>query len=219
MSVCSPQEFLRTPCLPELYLVVRIADAESATPAALGRFVVGDAVSPLPANLAARTTKEVLDKLVDGDAMPTDLRSQFEAAVRLGPAVPDDRQLRRPTEQHRQTCDTLQATEDALRSARQDLVHQRKMHDGATERLPSRNDDLQVQVTKLVETLDRNHCHGRRGHGRHGNPASCEDLALSRSQAHRFPMLCSQLWRNSALPTIHGLTSIMRHGIRPCRFF
>ena len=41
-------------------------------------------------------------------------------------------------------------------SARQDLVHQRKMHDAATERLQSRIDDLQVQVTKLVQTLDRN---------------------------------------------------------------
>ena len=66
--------------------------------------------------------------------------------------MPDDGQLRKLTEQQRQTCDTLQATEDALRSARQDLVHQRKMHDAATEHPQSRIDNLQVQVTKLVQT-------------------------------------------------------------------
>ena len=37
---------------------------------------------------------------------------------------------------------------------RQDLVHQKKLHSAATDRLQSRMDDLQVQVTKLVQTLD-----------------------------------------------------------------
>ena len=156
MSVCSSQEFLCTPRLPELSLAIWAAAWEPATPAALGGFLVDDALSPLSASLAARTRKEVLDKLVDGDFVPVDPLSQFEAAVRTGPAVPDDGQLRQLTEQHRQMCDTLQASEDALRSARQDLVHQRKMHDAATECLQSRIDDLQVQVTKLVHTLDHN---------------------------------------------------------------
>ena len=88
--------------------------------------------------------------------MPIDLLSQFEAAVRPGPVVADDGRLRKLTEQHRQTSDTLQATENALRLARQDLVHQRKMHDAATERLQSRINDLQVQVTKLVHAQDCN---------------------------------------------------------------
>ena len=156
MSVCSPQDFLRTPRLPELSLAVCTAAGEAATPAEFGGFLVDDALSPPPASSVARTTKEVLDKLVDGDFVPIDLLSQFEAAVRPRPAVQNGGQLRKLTEQHHQTCDTLHATEDALRLARQDLVHQRKMHDAATERLQSRIDDLQVQVTKLVKTLDRN---------------------------------------------------------------
>ena len=145
------------PRLSELSLAVWTVAGEAATPAALGGFLVDGALSPLPASSAARTKKEVLDKLVDGDSVPIDLLSQFEAAVRPGRAVPDDGQLRKLTEQHRHTCDTLQTTEDAQRSARQDLVHQRKMHDVATERLQSRIDDVQVQVTKLVQTPDRNH--------------------------------------------------------------
>ena len=154
MSVCSPQEFLRTSCLPEASLAVWTATGEVATPAPLGGFLVDDALSPLPANSAAPTTKEVQDKLVDGDCVPIDPLLELEAAVGPGPAVPDDGQLPKLTK--RQTCDTLQATEDALRSAREDLVHQRKMHDAATERLHSPIDDLKVQVTKLVQTLDRN---------------------------------------------------------------
>ena len=34
-------------------------------------------------------------------------------------------------------------------------MHQKKSHSGTTDRVQSRIDDLQVQVTKLVQTLDR----------------------------------------------------------------
>ena len=155
MSMCSPHELLRTPRLPQLSLAVWTAAGEVDAPAELGGFLVDDAFSPLPINSAARTTEEVLDKLVDGDSVPIDLLSQFEAAVQPGAAGREEAQLRQLSDQHRRTCETLQATEDALLSARQDLVHQKKLHSSTTERLQSRIDDLQVQVTKLVHTLDR----------------------------------------------------------------
>ena len=101
MSVCSPQEILRTPRLPELSLAVWTAAGEAATPAALGGFLVDDALSPLRTSSAARTTKEVLDKLVHGNSVPIEVLLQFEAAVRPGPAAPDDGQLRKLTEQDR----------------------------------------------------------------------------------------------------------------------
>ena len=153
MSMCSPHELLRTPRLPELSLAVWTAAGEVDTRAGLGGFLVDHAFSPLPTNPAARTTKEVLDKLVNEDSLPIDLLSQFEAAVQPGAVEKEDAQLRKLSEQRRM-CGTLQATEDALLSARQDLVHQKKMHNNTTERLQSRIDDLQVQVTKLVQTLD-----------------------------------------------------------------
>ena len=154
MSVCSPHEFLHTPRLPELSLAVWTAAGDVATPAELGGVFVDDAFSPPPTNSAARTKKEVLDKLVDGGFVPINPPSQFEAAFRPGPVAQDDTQLRKLSEQHRRTCNSLQATEDALLSARQDLVHQKKLHSAATELLQSRIDDLQVQVTKLVQTPD-----------------------------------------------------------------
>ena len=98
MSVRSPHEFLCTPRLPELSLAVWIAAGEVTTPAEVGGFLVDDALSPPPASSAARTTKEVVDKLVNGDSMPIDVLSQFEAAVRPGPAAQDDAQLRKLTE-------------------------------------------------------------------------------------------------------------------------
>ena len=78
MSVCSPQEFLHIPRLPEL----------SLAPAELSGFLVDDALSPPPASSAARTTKEVLDKLADGDFVPMDLLSQFEARSARGLLCP-----------------------------------------------------------------------------------------------------------------------------------
>ena len=155
MSMCSPHELVRTPRLPELCLAVWTVAGEVDTPAGLGGFLVDDAFSPLPTNSAARTTKEVLDKLVDGDSVPIDLPSQFEAAVRPGAAGKEEAQLRQLSYQHRRTCEILQAREDAQLSARQDLLHQKKLHSSTTERLQSRIDGLQVQVTKLVQTLDR----------------------------------------------------------------
>ena len=115
MSMCSPQDFLRTPRLPELSLAVWTAAGEAAIPAELGGFLVDDAVSPPPASSAARTRKEVLHTLVDRDSIPIDVLSQFEAAVRPGRVVQDDGQLHKLTKQDRQTCTTLQATENALR--------------------------------------------------------------------------------------------------------
>ena len=81
MSMCSPHELLRTPRLPELSLAVWTEAREVATPAELGGFSVNDAFSPLPTNSAVRTTKEVVDKLVDRDSVPIDLLLQFDAAV------------------------------------------------------------------------------------------------------------------------------------------
>ena len=46
MLVCSPQEFLRAPRLPELSLAVWTTAREAATPAELGGFLVDDALSP-----------------------------------------------------------------------------------------------------------------------------------------------------------------------------
>ena len=81
MSMCSPHELLRTPRLPQLSLAVCIAAGEVDTPAELGGFLVDDAFSPLPTNSAACTTKEVLNKLVDGNCVAIDQLSQFQAAV------------------------------------------------------------------------------------------------------------------------------------------
>ena len=51
-------------------------------------------------------------------------------------------------------CEKLQAIEDTLHSARLDPSHQKKLHGVATRRLQARIDDLQVQATRLVKTLD-----------------------------------------------------------------
>ena len=137
-----------TPRVPKLSLAVWIMTGGTNTPThrsgaspALGGFLTDDASSPPSAAFAARTTKVVLDKLVDGDSVPIDLFSQFEAAV--PPATPgrNDAQLRQMTDRHRQTCETMQATEDVLLSACRDLAHQKKMHGDATRQL---QDDLQV---------------------------------------------------------------------------
>ena len=75
MSMCSAHEVLRTPRLPELSLAVWTEARDVATPAELGGVLVDDALSPPPTSSAARTTKEVQDKLVDGDSVPIDLLS------------------------------------------------------------------------------------------------------------------------------------------------
>ena len=111
-----------------------------------------------------------------------------------------------------------------LLSERQDLVHQRKLHSAATERLQSRIDDLQVQVSKLVQTLDRN-CTTAKGMGTVDTrisrlPRPCFlSLANSLTEAHKSPTPYSQLWRSYALRTTHGLTNIMRRGMCLCQFF
>ena len=91
---------------------------------------------------------------MDGYSVPIDLSLQFEAAV--PPVTPgkSDAQLRQMTDRHRQACETLQATEDPLLSARRDLTHHKKLHEDAAGRLQARIDDLQVQVTRLVKTLE-----------------------------------------------------------------
>ena len=103
-------------------------------------------------NLCGPTTKEVLDKPVDGDWVPIDLSLQFEAV--LQPVTPrrNDAQLCRMTDRHRLTCQKLQATEETLLSARQALAHQKKMHDEATGRLQAQIDDLQAQVIGVLKT-------------------------------------------------------------------
>ena len=141
--------------VPELSLAVRTAAGGVEAPMELGGFLVDDAFSPPPASSTVRTMREVLDKLVDGDSVPMDQLSLFEAAVQPGAPGKEDAQLRQLSDQHRRTCETLQATKDALLSARQGLEHQKKLHSSTTDRMQSRIDDLQVQVTKLVQTLDR----------------------------------------------------------------
>ena len=133
----------------------RVAAGEIDAPAELGGFLVDDAFSPLPTNCAARTPKEVLDKLADGDFVPFDLLSQFKAKAQSGAAGREEAQLRHLSDEHRRTCETLQATEDALLSECQDFVHQKNLHTSTTECLQSPIGDLQVKVTKLVQTLDR----------------------------------------------------------------
>ena len=162
LSMCTPHELLRTPRMPELFLAVWTMAGGSDMPAhgcgtsmVLSGFLTDDAPPPPSASSTARTTKEVLDKLVDGDSLPIDLLSQFEAAVL--PATPrgNDAKLRQMTDRHRQICETVQATEDALQSALRDLAHQKKIHEDAAGRLQARIDDLQALVTRLVKTLDR----------------------------------------------------------------
>ena len=68
------------------------AAGEAATPTDLGGSLVDDALSPPPAGLTAGTTKEFMDKLLDGDSVPIYLLLQLEAAVRPKPAAPDDGQ-------------------------------------------------------------------------------------------------------------------------------
>ena len=72
---------------------------------------------------------------MDGESVPIDLLSQFVAAVQPGAVEKVDAQLNKLSEQHRRTCETLRATEGALLPARQDLVHQKKLHNNTTERL------------------------------------------------------------------------------------
>ena len=67
----------------------------------------------------------------------------------------NDAQLRQMTGRHRRLCETLQATEDMLLSAGWDLAHPKKLHEDAVGRLQARIDDLLVQVTRLMKTLDR----------------------------------------------------------------
>ena len=220
MSMCSPHDLLRTPRLPELSLAVWAAAGEVDTHAGLGGFLVDDAFSPLPTNSAARTTKEVPDKLVDGDCVPIDPLPQFEAAVQPGATGKEEAQLRQLSDQHGRTCETLQATEDALLSARQDLVHQKKLHSSTTERLQSRIDDLQVWVTNLVQTLDRKRAaaEGPGAVDTRIQPAVKTLLSLAR----KLPPQGHAGARHSAVgfgQTTHGLTNITRHGIRLCQFF
>ena len=51
-----------------------------------------------------RTTREVLDKLVDGDSVPIDLLSLFEAVIQPGAPGREDTQLSQLSDQHRRTC-------------------------------------------------------------------------------------------------------------------
>ena len=88
-------------------LVAYTANCKVGTPAERGGFLVDDAFSPLPTDSAARTTKEVLDQLVDGDSVPIDLLSQFEAAVQPRAAEEEGAQLRKLSHQRRPTCETL----------------------------------------------------------------------------------------------------------------
>ena len=76
----SPHKLLRTPRVLELSRAVWTAAGSwdvpadgSGTPAALGGFSTEDAPSPPSASSTACTTKEVLDKPVDGDSVPIDL--------------------------------------------------------------------------------------------------------------------------------------------------
>ena len=182
---------------------------------------------PLPppsASSTARTTKEVLDKLVDADSVPIDLLSQFEVAVL--PVAPggNDAKLHQMTDRHRETCETLQATEDALHSARRDVAHQKKIHEDAARRLQARIDDLQVQVTRLVKTLDRK----RSAHADLGavdtciQPATNALLSLARKlppQGTQVPDVLQAALDQIALRTTPVLTTTMRHGTRHCRFY
>ena len=160
--MCSPHELLRTPRVLELSLAVCTAAGGSDAPThdssaftALGGLLTEDTSSPPSASSTACTTEEVLDKLVDADSVPIDLLSQFEAAVPPVNPGKSDAQLRQMTDRHCRTCETLQATESAPLSARRDLAHQKSVHEDAAGRLQARIDDLQVQVTRLVNTLDR----------------------------------------------------------------
>ena len=68
--MCSPQELLRTPRVPEPSLAVWTVTGGVEAPTEFGGFLVDDAFSPPPASSTVRTTREVLDKLVDGGSVP-----------------------------------------------------------------------------------------------------------------------------------------------------
>ena len=80
---------------------------------ALGGFLLDDDPTPTAPGSVARSTKEVLEKLVDGDSVPIDLLSQFEAAVPAVTPGDDVAQLCCLTEDHRQVCEKLHVSEDA----------------------------------------------------------------------------------------------------------
>ena len=88
MASCTPLELLHTPRVPELYLAVWTVPGAQDAPAsrcshavALGGFPLDDDPTPPAPRSTAPSTKEVLDKLVDGDSMPIDLMLKFKAAV------------------------------------------------------------------------------------------------------------------------------------------
>ena len=154
LCMCSLQNLLCTRCVPEPSLAVWILGGGAEARTELGGFRVDDAFSPPPRSPTVRTTREVLEKLGDGDSVPVVGLSRLEAAVQPRASGKEDAQLRHLSDQHHRTCETLQATQDALLSAREDLEHKKKLHSSTIECLQSRIDDLRVQMTKLVQTLD-----------------------------------------------------------------
>ena len=155
--------------------------------------------------------------------MPIDLLLQFEAAV--PPVTPgkSDAQLCHMTDRHRQACETLQATKDALLSARRDLAHQKKLHEDAAGRPQTRIDDLQVQVTRLVKTLDRKRAAdailGLLIRASSQLRKLCSPLpGSSPLRARGCLMPCGRLGTSSALRTTPALTNTTRRGTHRYQF-
>ena len=139
-----------------------------------------------------------------------------------GATEKEDGQLRKLSDQHPRVCETLQATEDALLLARQDLVHRKQLHNSTTEHLQSHIDDLQLQVTKLVQTLYRKRptAEGPGAVDTRIQPAAKTLLSLARTpppQGTQVPHARRSALEKRRPATTHALTSIMRRGIRLCR--
>ena len=149
MASCTPHELLRIPRVPELCLAPWTAQGaqDASTPRSspamtLGGFIPHDGPTPLATGSATWSTKQGLGKLVDGDSMPIDVLSQFEAAIPAPTSRGDDTQLRRLTKDHRQVCEKLQALEDAVQTACRELARQKWIHHNAATRLQARIHDL-----------------------------------------------------------------------------
>ena len=167
-------------------------DAPATRPSprvALGGFLPSDGPTPLTGEFATRSSKEIPEKLADRDFVQIDLLSQFEAAALVEAPWNVDALFRHLTEDECQICEKLRVSEDALQPARRDLEHQKRVHNDAAAHLHTRIDDLQSQVTNLVQTLDRKRTTCRPRSGGHVHLAGSQGPACSRPQvaSTRYP--------------------------------
>ena len=90
------------------------APAPRSSPDVIRRsFLLDDTPTHHAPGSAIRSTKEVWDKLVDGDFVPMDGLSQVETTVRVATSGVEDAKVHRVTEDQRQVCVKPLVSEDA----------------------------------------------------------------------------------------------------------